>query len=287
MKLHYLHKGLSSNIKFSFHKEKEFLKLWHHHPELEIVYILQGTGTIYAGDYIGNYQKNDLFLIGKNVPHMFHSKLEEEEEFSESYVFHINEVLLNNNFVDLPEFSFLKNIMDISKRGVLFRSKQNLEVLDLLDSLEETSLSENTIKVYLLLLKLSSYKEFITLGSINWLRHAHVSDRRINKVIEYVMLHFQQEISLEEISEISGMNKSAFCRFFKKSVGKSFISFLNETRINYSCKILLESTPRKTVSEACYKSGFNSLSYYNRTFKKLMKISPSRYQVSTIDVLTL
>lgn len=278
MKLHYLHKRLSSNIKFSFNEEKEFLKLWHHHPEIEIVFIVQGEGTIYAGDFIGNYQKNDLFLIGKNVPHMFHSNnCETSDELSKSYVFHLNEVLLLN---DLPEFSFLKRLKNISKRGVLFRSKKNVELLRILNCLEENSPSENAINVYLLLLKLSDYQEFITLGSIDWLSYAHISDRRINIVIEYVMLHFQQDISLEKISDVSGMNKSAFCRFFKKSLGKSFVTFLNEIRINYSCKILLETEPKKSVSEACFQSGFNSLSYYNRTFKKKMKISPSKFQNS-------
>ncbi len=73
MDLHFLHKNLETNLKVALHREKEFLKLWHYHPEYELVYISRGRGTIYAGDYIGPYQPGNVFLIGAHLPHMFES----------------------------------------------------------------------------------------------------------------------------------------------------------------------------------------------------------------------
>lgn len=279
MKLHFLHKELSSNIKFTIYEKEEFLKLWHHHPELELVYIVEGEGTLYAGDFIGRYQKNDVFLLGKNVPHMFHSNPPTESgSFSKSYVFHINDALLNASFDELPEFSFLQHIKDISKRGVLFRQNDNDNLLEVLEKLKNDSPSKNAIKVFQVLLHLSDYQEYVSLGTLDWLDRFRIDDKRINNIVEYTMLHFKEDIKLEEIAAVSGMNKSAFCRYFKKSTGKTFINFLNETRINYSCKLLQESSPKKSISAACYESGFNSLSYYNRAFKKVMRVSPTQYQ---------
>lgn len=287
MKLHFLHKELSSNIKFTIYEKEEFLKLWHHHPELELVYIVEGEGTLYAGDFIGNYQKNDIFLLGKNVPHMFQSNPPTASEtISKSYVFHINDVLLNDSFSELPEFSFLQHIKKISTRGVLFRQTDNYKLLEVLEKLKNDSPSKNAIKVLQVLVHLSDYQEYVSLGSLDWLDRFRIDDKRINNIIEYTMLHFKEDIRLEEVAAISGMNKSAYCRYFKKSTGKTFINFLNETRINYSCKLLQENSPKKSISAACYESGFNSLSYFNRTFKKVMNVSPSEYQTKNCSIPT-
>jgi len=143
MKLQFLHKNLTGNIKFSVHQEKEFLKLWHYHPELELVYIAEGEGTLYAGDFIGSYKKNDIFLLGQNVPHMFYSKLPNDiTDFSKAYVFHINELFLTNNSNSLPEFSFLKEIENLSRRGVMFRQKENIQVLEILKNVNFNSAAD-------------------------------------------------------------------------------------------------------------------------------------------------
>jgi len=131
------------------------------------------------------------------------------------------------------------------------------------------------LRIFLLL---TLCKNRTSLGSLNWLNHYKISDKRVNDAIEYIMLHFKENITLDEVAERSGMNKSAFCRYFKKSTGKSFITLLNEIRISYACKLLLETSPVKTISEVSYPSGFNSLSYFNRTFKKIIGKSPGTYQ---------
>lgn len=279
MKLKFLHKQLTSNIKFSVHLEKEFLKLWHYHPELELVYIVKGEGTLYAGDFIGNYKKDDIFLIGQNVPHMFHSKPSANQtEFSKAFVYHFNEVFLKNSINGIPELSYLKKVLILSKRGVLFRQMGNKEILQIMDNFKYDSPAENAITLYRILLQLSQCGNYTSLGSLNWLKHYKISDKRVNEAVEYIMLNFKETITLREAAEKSGMNKTAFCRYFKMSTGKPFIKFLNEIRIGYSCKLLSETSPVKSVSEVSYASGFNSLSYFNRTFRKVMHLSPSEYQ---------
>jgi AraC-like DNA-binding protein len=279
MKPQLLNKKLKGNIQLSVHQDTEFLKLWHYHPEFELIYISNGNGTLYVGDFIGDYKENDIILLGKNVPHMFHSQFSiENSSYSKAYVFHINDLFLNDACEYLSDFSFLENLMKISKRGVMFRQKQNSMFLQNLDTIDVYSPAETILKVFQILLRLSEYPEYTNLGSINWLDRFHTADKRINNVIEYIMLHFKEDINLEKAAEISAMNKSSFCRYFKKSTGKPFVSFLNEIRINYSCKLLLETSPSRSISEAAYISGFNNVSYYNRIFKKVIGVSPSEYK---------
>lgn len=72
------------------------------------------------------------------------------------------------------------------------------------------------------------------------------------------------------------MTPSAFCRFFKKRTGKTFSQALNEIRIGHACKLFIgQGLP---VSEVCYRSGYNSLSYFNRKFKAITNHSPLAYR---------
>lgn len=101
-------------------------------------------------------------------------------------------------------------------------------------------------------------------------------DERMQKVYEYVMYKFNEKISLTDIASVAAMSEIAFCRYFKNRTEKSFFTFLNKIRIGYSCRMLLEG--RMNVNEVCYESGFNSLSHFNKQFRKVTKESPKRFR---------
>ena len=73
MRLHLLNRSSVDNtsVKVSQHIYKNFLKVWHFHEELELVYIIESTGTRFVGDHIEKFQAGEIVLIGKNVPHMW------------------------------------------------------------------------------------------------------------------------------------------------------------------------------------------------------------------------
>ena len=274
MKLHFLHKNLKSNFEFSHHKERQFLRLWHYHPEIELVYIKQGKGTLFAGDFIGTFEEGNLFLIGKNIPHMFQSS---SKNFSEAYVLHLNQSFFEAIESNKEEFQYIRLIHNLSERGATFHRFKKNKIENLLFQLRELPVPLQAINILQVFYSLSVHSNNTYLGSVNWLNHHQVSDQRLSEVMEFLMLNFKEDISLEKIAGIAGMNKTAFCRFFKQHTGKSFITYLNELRINYSCKLLKEVHSNYSISKSCFASGFNSLSYYNRIFKKTIGLTPSEY----------
>ena len=72
------------------------------------------------------------------------------------------------------------------------------------------------------------------------------------------------------------MSIPAFCRYFKNTTGKTFVSFLNDFRIVYACKLLGDE--HGTIQAVAYDSGFNSVSQFNRAFKKYTGKSPTEYR---------
>ena len=98
---------------------------------------------------------------------------------------------------------------------------------------------------------------------------------RIERVYHYIDENYQQQVDVKEAARISNLTTAAFCRYFKKITRMTFTEFLNQYRITQAKKLLLQE---HTVTEACYGSGFENLSYFNKTFKKLVGENPSNFR---------
>ncbi|MBQ9115696.1 MAG: helix-turn-helix domain-containing protein [Clostridia bacterium] len=102
-----------------------------------------------------------------------------------------------------------------------------------------------------------------------------VQDTGIQRAIAYLNTHFFEDPTLEEVANAAGYNPSYFSDIFKKHIGESFVSRLNNLRIEYS-KVLLSNGAR--VIDACFDSGFRSISTFLTVFKKHTGISPNEYK---------
>ncbi len=100
--------------------------------------------------------------------------------------------------------------------------------------------------------------------------------RRMQQISAYVMAHYVHPISLDDIAAETGMNRSAFCSYFKRCKGMTFSRFVTQYRLHTACELLKHS--QKQVSEICYAVGFNDVPHFNRIFKKTMHLSPRAYR---------
>lgn len=100
--------------------------------------------------------------------------------------------------------------------------------------------------------------------------------RRMQQICAYVMAHYVHSIALDDIAAEVGMNRSAFCSYFKRCKGMTFSQFVTQYRLNTACELLKHS--QKGVSEICYTVGFNDLPHFVRVFTNVMGMSPSKYR---------
>ena len=117
MKLHLLDRSSTGNtsITVSQNNYKNFLKVWHFHEELELVYIIKSTGTRFVGDSIEKFQSGEVILIGKNVPHMW---LNDEAYFEENSCLtaqavsvHFKDNFVGKEFLSLPEMQPISHLL--------------------------------------------------------------------------------------------------------------------------------------------------------------------------------
>ena len=95
-------------------------------------------------------------------------------------------------------------------------------------------------------------------------------------ICTYVMRHYTHTISLNDIAAEVCMNRSAFCSFFKRCKGITFLAYLTAYRIDTACE-MLKTTPL-SIAEICYAVGFNDIPHFNRLFKKAKQLSPRAYR---------
>jgi len=103
---------------------------------------------------------------------------------------------------------------------------------------------------------------------------------KVKAVISYVEEHCAQTITIEEMAALCYFSKSYFMKFFKESMGISFVTYLNDYRLEVAAKLLLATDDNVLdIANAC---GFGNLSYFNRSFKKKYGITPGKYRTQRI-----
>jgi len=280
MKLHLIDRSNSNSaITVKRNSYPNFLKLWHYHQELELVSIIKSTGTRFIGDSINKFQPKDVVLIGRNLPHMWLNDPQYFEENStlkaEAISIHFKEDFLGDVFLNLPEMKSVLQLLKKAEQGVQFINVSK-KLRQLIEQLNTESGFNKTYQFIAILHELSIYNDYTLLASSGYVNSLQQEDSALsNQVIAYIFKNFNKEISLKKVAEISKMNTSAFSRSFKRVHRKTFSKYVNEIRIGYACKLLIEND--LNISAIAYETGFNNLSNFNRQFKMIKKISPSAY----------
>jgi AraC family transcriptional regulator of arabinose operon len=107
-------------------------------------------------------------------------------------------------------------------------------------------------------------------------QHELAVSNRFAYVLEYIRMHLSDKLSIEALSQMAFMSKSSFFRAFKHELGISPVDYVIRERIQLSKQFM--NNPHISISDACFKAGFNNLNYFCRAFKKLEGSTPSMYK---------
>jgi len=274
VKLEAIQSDDNSSFKILLTPKLNDLFYWHFHPEYEIVYVETTSGLRHIGDHISKYEGSDLALIGPNIPHLnfdFGVKT-----IVETVVVQMKEHFLGVPFFALPEITGINELFERAKTGLAFYGETKRLAGKKLKQLTFLSHFDQLITLLQVFQLLAESKETIELKTRPI---AHISilkeQQRLHKIYHFIETHYHHSINVNEVAKLSHLTTAAFCRYFKKSTHLTFTDFLNQYRINQAKKLLLQ---KKSVSEACYESGFENLSHFNKTFKKITGENPSAFK---------
>lgn len=269
------------------YESKYFPNPLHYHKELELAYIVEGYGTRYVGSSIQSYKKGDMVLVGEELNHVWMSDEAFYEENSslmtKAIVVKFYPDFAGKDFLGLPEAYPINKIFKEASGGLRIKGTTKREIATILHQMLKQSPLEKIASMIQVLNIMANSDEIHVLSHFDLHKSTNPKEKdRMNRIIQHTMLNFKNSISLEEISNVANLSKSAFCRYFKNTVKKSYNEFLYEIRVEHACKMLLESDIG--ITQIAYESGFNNPSAFSQMFKRIKSMSPLQYRKSNAVV---
>lgn len=247
---------------------------WHYHPEYELVFVEATTGIRHVGQHISSFMGSDLVLIGANIPHLnFDYGLKTEYH---QIVIQLKENFLGDAFNETPELKPIQLLFDKASMGLSFTGTTKGAVAKKLKHMHKLGNFEQLLCLLEILKMLAMSDEVSELNERDTSIKLFLNDKiRMGAIYKYIHANYNETPDVNKVAESVHLSTSAFCRYFKKQTKMTFTEFVNQYKITQAKTLLLQD---KSISEVCYEVGFESLSYFNKLFKKINGENPSVFK---------
>jgi AraC-like DNA-binding protein len=248
--------GRSQSFKAWEHGYPYHTVRWHFHPEYEIHHVVATSGHYFVGDFIGTFEPGNLVLTGPNLPHNWVSDVPEGivvplrcrvVQFCETFIPDAQELL--------PELSACEDLLNLSRRGVLFSAATVALAAPLLAELV-TAQGIRRLEVFIGLLGvLSRAQDIRLLTSTSYLPDpSGFMSNGINEALAYINANLTEPFGEQELADIAGLSVSTFSRSFRRHTGLALVKYVNRLRINLACQLLMGPGQLK-ITDVCFSSG--------------------------------
>lgn len=252
----------------------------HWHDEMEIIYIKKGEGQVTVDLQTYHVQEGSIVLI---LPGQIH-EIDQFEEFRMEYeniIFHPD--MLIPKKMDSASSKFIQPLIhgQITVPTVFTPVyPYYMDIAGPIDACDEICKTKPV--GYELYIKSMLFQLFFVLES-RCRNYGKVATNtkaleKIKSVIKYVENHYMEKIMIADMAALVGFSESHFMRYFKETIGTSFIDYLKEYRLTMAARLLHASD--SSILDISEEVGFENLSYFNRAFKKRYHVTPSQYRKS-------
>lgn len=247
---------------------------WHIHPEYELVYVKNGSGTLKIGSKVHTYTNGALVLLGGHIPHSdFGNK---EFKNGKEVVVQFSREFVNGKLSHFPELVSIRRLIRSSKHVLIFDDGVKSHLSHQFELFSVLNHQEKLINLLSILGYLSAQDNYIQLFNQDIVHEFREKESyRLREIFDFLNTNYHQKITTQEISTRVGLTPNSFSRFFKKMTNRTFVDFLNEFRVSKAIDVMNEGDT--TITEAMYASGFRSPSYFSKQFFKYQNMTPSMY----------
>lgn len=255
-----------------------FYSFNHIHPEFQLTWIEKSSGLLYFGDSVYGFKEGDIFLIGPNIPHVFVDSPENggSKTGIKAISIFFPENYAKTVFTIIEEAASIRKLLASSLFCIKAGERSSEAIAQCMKEMRDVHTDfMRVVKLMEILYRISLDYTQISLNAQPVLPE---TGTRIEKVYAYSTKHYAERIDIHDVAQLIGMTDPAFCRFFKKSTGKSYMQFLIEFRIAVACRYMISED--SGLADIAYRTGFGSMTNFIRQFKKIMGMTPSEYKES-------
>lgn len=249
----------------------------HWHDEMEIIYIKKGHGYVTVDFQQYKVSGSTVVLI---LPGQLHS-IEQYDDLAMEYENIIFDAgMLFSKKEDLSSTEFLRpflsgKILVPTVYTTLFDHYEAISAC--LDACDE--ICKTKPQGYEMFIKAKLYELFYILCSRCRNEVVERKTKTLDKmktILKYIENNYMNRIKVAEVAELVEFSESHFMRYFKETMGTSFIDYLREYRLTMAARLLLVS--EASILSIAQEVGFDNLSYFNRAFKARYGVTPSKYR---------
>jgi AraC-like DNA-binding protein len=254
----------------------------HRHKEAQITWVQAGEGTLIAGNNMYTFRSGEIYLLGADQPHLFKSNPEyfhpDNKKVIRTLTIFFDPSGSPAGLFSLPEMKTLKDFIQQTQQGFKIPAEFVDKISRIMTDIRKNSGPAQIICFLQLLGILQGINPRPEALSPLAISHGITESEgiRISNIYNFILQRYSEAITLDDVAREACMTPQAFCRYFKKHTGHTFVSFLNSMRINEACKKLTENSD-ESISVVAYKCGFTSITNFNRVFKSVMGNSPRGY----------
>ena len=254
---------------------------WHWHAEIEIGYVEDGMILLECDNRKYSLRKGDLFFINSNVLHAMRNQTDGQTAVFKSIAF--DSSIISNNTESVYYKKYLHPIIRSAKfRDYIWNS--DAEFFDKLDCLIRSTwnvintesddyeiTSRNALSDFFAVLSHINHEDLVPASSANLLL-----EDRVQVILNYIHANYSSDITLDDLATAANVSKSEVLRCFKSIIKISPIKYLKNFRLQNAAYMLKNSTYSiQTIYELC---GFDSNSYFSKSFKEIYHCSPREYR---------
>lgn len=276
--LELIHTRQDESFRAWVHDYPHSVAKWHFHPEYEVHVIRASSGKLFVGDFIGDFAPGNLLLTGPNLPHNWVSDNRDGTEVpARDLVLQFSREAVERMVSAFAELSPVLAMLDQASRGIKFPDRLGLAITPVMQELATAHGARRVALLMSIFDQLVSCTERKLLAGPSYDVNAQrYLSSTINQVLSYIQQNLSGNLREADVAELSAMSVSTFTRFFKRHTGCTFIQYQNRLRLNEACELLM--CTNLSVTEVCYRVGFNNVSNFNRQFLAQKGMPPSRFR---------
>ncbi|MCM1388285.1 MAG: AraC family transcriptional regulator [Bacillus sp. (in: Bacteria)] len=261
---------------------------WHWHEEMEILLINNGYAKVTTDDHEQILRPGQGFILNQNVMHSIHS-IEGNNCTYYSLVFHpdflfgYNNSYLRTNFLlPMQSFSILKTMLMDAENAW---HKSMLAILEkVLDVNRAKSFGYEMVTKGYLCQFWATLLNKLPMANIPHSSNTSLNEQRVKQAMLYIRLHHADAVTLDDIAASISVSKSECCRCFKATIQMTPFEYLMKYRIFEASRLILDDHENnRSIAELALSVGFNSISYFNKLFRRYLGCTPTEYRMRVAD----
>ena len=251
----------------------------HKHDAWELYHVIHGHGNRIAGDTLQPFSAGDVVLIPPSMHHYWqYAPTSADNDGCIHYLMvAFSHSLITRCIEVFPELRNRLTSLTFPVNALKYGLESSRVIRKMLSQMNDMDDLGRLSAMFRLLPVIFNSSDHILAGKPMQIER---DVRRMQQICAYVMAQYVHTITLNEIASEVGMNRSAFCSYFKRCKKMTFSQFVTQYRLNTACELLKHS--QKQVSEICFAVGFNDVPHFNRVFKELQGMTPKEYRKRNI-----